>query len=653
MLRSILGIIIGETILDKENLSKYLLRVPGLSTETVADLVNPEDPQDVPRAVALMQALIKLSKLPSTGLNPKEQKDTGALVLLGVMLSSLLEPFIDTNMTLTTQMTSLATYAFISFAIFKLHGTSFSSNQLYADCQTMIKNAYFCVRKQQCMSPTSPFFLIQLGDDRLELHFCEVRCATHQCNVDISELAQKTAAAMDRHEIFERHRDWDRGHRRLKFVDSIAVDHVNPRSWTGDNIVGAVCLESTWQGGRAAAEAALTTAQIPFNFNEFRQDGDSPLDMLRPHGNDIYPAVAPGKDRSIEELTVLPRPPAASGEESASAGDTAAEACGTTDKALEMPIDRSVDMDRDMEPIEDWPSRDTDAASSDDSDDEDGVDLDDILPDIEHDEAEDGDCASEKTDIDWITCDDGHKWHKASLIRKKLHLDRNHTGKKSKNRKERVRVFTHFNDPTDFGVGDPLGDSIFTCNSPAVTLIRSGNALCLAILSVHSLEKQKKRVMAVEIDEMALISSEIRVSAQVLQLHQLDSVSWAWTGTYASLPPVRALTVAATAKAKAGKSAAKRQMLVTLASHLVLPINPEIVPTSTIPGWNVAAAETTWKFKSDSLDALATTLLEAARAGVDGDAESNSASVLGLFPRCGVTDSLPYRFESESQFHLY
>ncbi|KZP08632.1 hypothetical protein FIBSPDRAFT_761107, partial [Athelia psychrophila] len=299
LLRSVLGIIIGETILDKENLSKYLLRVPSLSRETVADLVNPEDPQDVPRAVALMQALIKLSKLPSTGLNPKEQKDTGALALLGVMLSSLLEPFVDINMSLTSQMTSLATYAFISFAIFKVHGTSFSSNQLYDDCQTMIKNAYFCVRKQQCMSPTSPFFLIQLGDDHLELHFCEVRCATHQCNVDISELSQKTAAAMDRHEIFERHRDWDRGHRRLKFVDSIAVDHINPRSWTGENIVGAVCLESTWLTGKATAEAALTAAQIPFNFNEFRQDGDSPLDMLRPNGNGIYPAVAPEKDRSI------------------------------------------------------------------------------------------------------------------------------------------------------------------------------------------------------------------------------------------------------------------------------------------------------------------------------------------------------------------
>lgn len=148
--------------------------------------------------------------------------------------------------------------------------------------------------------------------------------------------------------------------------------------------------------------------------------------------------------------------------------------------------------------------------------------------------------------------------------------------------------------------------------------------------------------MAVEIDEMALKSSGIRVSGQVLQLHQLDSASWVWTGTYASLPPVKALTGAAATKAKAGKSVAKTQMLVTLASHLVHPINPEIVSTSTIPGWSVAATETTWKFKSDSLDALATSLLEAARAGVDGDAESSFASALRLFPHCGAMESLPY-----------
>lgn len=326
---------------------------------------------------------------------------------------------------------------------------------------------------------------------------------------------------MDCHKIFERHRDWDQGHWRLKFVDSIAVDHVNPRSWTGDNIVGAVCLESTWRMGRAAAEAVLTAAQIPFNFNEFRQDGNSPLDMLRPDGNGVYPAVAPEKDRSIEELAALPRPPAAAGRDSVVARDPAVEAGGMTAEALDMLIDRSVNMDQNMEPIEDWPSQDTDTTSSEDSEDEGGVDLDDCLPDNEHDEAEDDELDdSEKINSDWITCDDGHKWHKASLIRKKIHLDRNHTGKKSKNRKERVRVFTHFNDPTDFSDRDPLGDSTFTCNSPAVTLVCSGNTLCLAILSVHSLEKQKKRVMAVEIDEMALVASGIKVSGQVLHLHQ-------------------------------------------------------------------------------------------------------------------------------------
>lgn len=631
-----------------------------MTRETVAELVNPEDPQDVPRAVALMQAPITLSKLPSVELHPKEQKDSRALALLGVMLSSLLEPFIKIEMSLQKQLTSLSAYAFLSFATFKLHVTSFSSNQLYADCQSMIKNAYFCVRKQQCMDPKARFFLLQLGDDRLELHFCEVRCSSHQCNVDISELSQKTSAAMDHHEIFERHPDWDRGHRRLKFIDSIAVDHVNPSSWKGANVCGEVSLELAWLAGKAEAEAALTAAQFPFNFDEFTQDGDAPLDMLRPDGDGVYPAVATEKDRSLEEPIVSTEPRAAA----SNINETVTMQGGNTREIQESdhetlpPVELVGDYPRDKESDGQDESHEPNldrtwgdnVINSDDSDseDEDGIDLDDILAEIE--QAEDEDEGGE----DWITCADGYKWHKASLIRKKIHVDRNHMGKKSKNRKERVRVFTQFKQADDFGHDDPLGDSIFTCNSPAILLVHSGNVLCLAVMSVHSMEKKKKkRVMAIDIDEMALPSSGIKVTGQILELRQLDSASWIWSGTYLSLPPVKPRTGVAAAKAKAGKTAAKKQMLITVTSDLIHPIDPAIIATNTIPDWDVTAAETTWKFNSDGLQALAASLLESARAANSEDApgatSSSAGSALGLFPQCGTTELLPYHYGIESE----
>jgi len=84
------------------------------------------------------------------------------------------------------------------------------------------------------------WLLSQWGDDRLENTFSSIQCATHQKNVDTLELAQKAASAMDTQEILGRHSDWDRGHQHLKFVNDLADDHVNPKSWTGDVESGKV-----------------------------------------------------------------------------------------------------------------------------------------------------------------------------------------------------------------------------------------------------------------------------------------------------------------------------------------------------------------------------------------------------------------------------
>ena len=156
----------------------------------------------------------------------------------------------------------------------------------------MIKNAYFCVQKQQLLNPTAGFYFLQLGDDHLELNFSEVRCGTHQHNVVIFEVGNKEASAMDWHEIFGHRHDWDCGHQRLKYKNDYTDDHVNPRSWIGD-----ICLELTWLAGKSRAKAALTVAGIRMDFDTlFQQPG---LDMLCVNGDKKYPAVAIDKDHQF------------------------------------------------------------------------------------------------------------------------------------------------------------------------------------------------------------------------------------------------------------------------------------------------------------------------------------------------------------------
>lgn len=574
-----------------------------MDIEAIALLVDPADHQNVPKAVRLLQSITALGDLPSKHLNPTEQKANQMLTLLGRIHHFLVDPFFNVHLTLKEQMTSLATYAHLSFAMFKMHGTSFSSNQLYADCQSMIKNAFFCVAKQQCMNSKLPIFLSQFGDDRLEVHFSEVRCGTHQRNVDVSELTQKSAAAMDRHEVFSRHRDWDRGHRRLNFSDGIAVDHVNPRSWKGDVTSGGVCLESAWKDGREIAETTLAAAGIKIDFLAlFDKEG---LDMLRPNGDGKYPAVATDKDRSIAEEVV---------------------GANTTDSP---PSQNDTNLDGNSAMEDDVP-----------------IQLDDLLPEIDAEDPE------EQEESGWITIKGvTEKVHKATLLKVGIDIRRNRDGKKSADRNKRVqgvRTYTRHGHEVNLDSNDIFGNS-FTHGGLAATLVKSGSSLCLAILSATTLEIKGNKVSQIDLGEMELASANTKVTGQIQVLRAVSPGVWVWTGDYASLPPVKALSGAAALNSKAHQFI-RKTMTVTVPGHLLQPLSPDSCFTKDIPGWdNLSEAEVrsdrTWTYSEESLSLLVD--------GIWGSAQAaDAASSVAFFPKCGANSSIPYRNKSGEPYVL-
>lgn len=409
------------------------MKLSDMTTETVAYLVDPADHQNVPKAVRLLRAVISLSDLDREQLDPTRKKDHCMIKLLGTMLESLLEPFLDVSMSLSEQMTKLSTYAHLSFAMFHLHGSDFSSSQLYADGQIAIKSLHFSVCKQQLLDATQPFRIGQGGTDRLENNFSEVRCGTHQRNVDVLELSNKESSAMDRQEILNRHQDWNRGHRRLKFKDHKSEDHSNPASWIGDCTAGCCDLVTTWRTGRTRAEVALDNAQINVQFDALLRQPQ--LDMIRPMGDGKYPAIAVEKDRSLEEAIT--------------------EQCN-----------------------------DDEDAGSEGDDDDIAITLGDLLPDAGD------DSGSETEDKHWLTAADGYREHKASAINRRIHLRCNATkGKKSNDRLHRVRGYTQYRPKVDIA-SDILGDYSFGRGALAAILVRSGQQVCLAILSVSSLEEK-------------------------------------------------------------------------------------------------------------------------------------------------------------------
>ena len=87
--------------------------------------------------------------------------------------------------------------------------------------------------------------------------FLNVRTQDHAPNFDILQLSHKLSVATEINAIFERHPDLDCGHIRRNLIDVRGVDHINPKSWTGDVIVGNVAIVQEYLAGRDQSNELL------------------------------------------------------------------------------------------------------------------------------------------------------------------------------------------------------------------------------------------------------------------------------------------------------------------------------------------------------------------------------------------------------------
>lgn len=218
------GILVYDTHVTPIQVRKELYKLPNADTTNIQTLFNGRDAQNVPKAVRLLSMVSCVQELHPNEADPIQW----AIILWGDLTDSYLHPFIDPHMTLSEQLTSLATTAHLLLVLYRKSGTSLMPGQLYYDTQSDIKSAFFCVAKQQLLNPEGEFFLLQLGTDRLEGQFGDIRTIGSTPNVDISRLADRTSAAGHMSHIYQRHPHWHWGHRRLTLTGKEGVDHTNP-----------------------------------------------------------------------------------------------------------------------------------------------------------------------------------------------------------------------------------------------------------------------------------------------------------------------------------------------------------------------------------------------------------------------------------------
>jgi hypothetical protein len=203
----------GHTI-NSAVLICYLSWLPDQNEASILKLLNPDDPQDIPRMIELMQAIITLSKnkFDTAIMSIGKCADIAAIKVLGAILESILLPFIDIMLSLHQQVTHLSCYAHLTFTFFRLYRSAFMPHVLYYDSQTMAKNACFCIAKQQKLNGSQKFWLIQTGDDCLEKLFGITRMrGQHNSAMNYSQALDCIGTTKNIDTVFKKHPDLESG----------------------------------------------------------------------------------------------------------------------------------------------------------------------------------------------------------------------------------------------------------------------------------------------------------------------------------------------------------------------------------------------------------------------------------------------------------
>ncbi|KAG2150792.1 hypothetical protein DEU56DRAFT_908430 [Suillus clintonianus] len=298
LIRPPAGIILNNgRIINSMMLACYLVWLPVYNETSVIKLLHPDDPQDVPREIERMQAIVDFSKsqhallTDSFSSNVETRADLMSITLLSHVIESILMPFINTKLLLSEQVHHLSCYSHLTFTIFRVHHRSFMPFQLYYNTQTAIKNIILNIAKQQVLDRNTSFFLGDCGDDQLELMFGRSRMiGGHNSGCMYSQAIDRLGAAKDIDSVFKRHPELDPGHQRLSLGKHIKdIDHINRRMWRGDIICGRCDLPSAWCQGCEIALSILASSQIdPINYSFAELFRDPGTDILRPLGMNKY-----------------------------------------------------------------------------------------------------------------------------------------------------------------------------------------------------------------------------------------------------------------------------------------------------------------------------------------------------------------------------
>ncbi|KIY71021.1 hypothetical protein CYLTODRAFT_158342 [Cylindrobasidium torrendii FP15055 ss-10] len=301
------GLLVADVIVTKTLLTHWFERIPGgynwtHSGASPSTLFNFGDHQDVPRAVTILALCGELREIDEEKLDPAERHAFRALRLLGEVTSAVVNPFICLEMSLFDQMKSLAKFMYLSFALYSIYGSSFFSDHLYGDLQSIAQGAFFVLAHSKVVGPDSEVFISLCGSDIVEVLFGRTRMlGGHNPNFDSIQMRHQVGSALRISELLADHPEWEPKARRLDTRRMRAVDHGAPRHQTGNRTAGSCDPVVAAMSGLKEAEDCLEKCEnrTISSFSILDALRQPNTDLRRPHGKG-YPGLSKSVDCAVQ-----------------------------------------------------------------------------------------------------------------------------------------------------------------------------------------------------------------------------------------------------------------------------------------------------------------------------------------------------------------
>jgi hypothetical protein len=160
--------------------------------------MDPADKKNVNKSLSSIWNLSHLAGLPLPS-DPFEQKQHHAILFLVEFLSLFVDPFIDVDMDLGTQIELLSTYTHFAAGLWIKYSSACMTGALYADTQAIVKSILLQVVYMQELDQHScldlKLHIILEVTDHVETVFRDLQMQDHAHNFDMLELVQKLSVS--------------------------------------------------------------------------------------------------------------------------------------------------------------------------------------------------------------------------------------------------------------------------------------------------------------------------------------------------------------------------------------------------------------------------------------------------------------------------